>query len=110
MAMMTKLPNVDQIREFIPECTEIMACPELGSCVEKSNRLCNDKDRPCYMTFRREEIEGVILLDFKNNLIAVHKYNEEGDYARIVTPDGIDIKMDGKEPKEKIKKILKSIR
>lgn len=107
---MMKLPNIDQIREFIPECTEIMACPELGSCAEKSDRLCHNKDRPCYMTSRGEEIKGVILLDFKNNLIIVHKYDEEDDYARIVTPDGVDIKMDGKEPKEKLKKILKSIR
>lgn len=110
MAMMTKLPNVDQIREFIPECTEIRCCPEIGSCVEKSDRLCHNKDQPCYITSRGEGIKGVIILDFKNNLIVVHKYGEKDEYVRVVTPEGIDIKMDGKEPKEKLKKILKSIR
>jgi len=105
-----KPPSIKQVREFIPECTEIRSCPELFSCVEKSDRLCNDKDRPCYMTFKKEEIEGTILLDFKHNLIAVHKYDEEDDYARVVIPEGIDIKMDGKEQKEKFKKILRSMR
>lgn len=105
-----KPPNISQIRELIPECAEIRRCPELNYCTEKSGRLCGNKDKPCYITSRGEEIKGVILLDFKNNLVVVHKYGEEGEYARVVTPDGIDIKMDGKEPKEKLKKMLKSIR
>lgn len=104
-----KPPGINQIREFIPECTEIRMCPELNSCIEKNDRLCHNKDKPCYITSREEETKGVILLDFKNNLIIVHKYDEEDDYARVITPDGIDVKMDGKEPKEKLKRILKSM-
>ena len=42
-------------------------------------------------------------------VVAVYKFDEE-DYARVITPDGIDIKMDGKEQKERIKDMLKSVR
>lgn len=108
--MTMKPPNINKIRELIPECTEIRACPELFSCVEKNDRLCNNKDKPCYITSRGEEIKGVILLDFKNNMIIVHKYGEKDEYVRFITPDGIDVKMDGKEPKEKLKKTLRSMR
>lgn len=103
-------PSIDQIRELVPRCTEIRTCPELDSCVKKDDRLCHNKDKPCYITSRGERIEGIILLDFKNNLVILYKFGEKDEYARIVTPEGIDVKMDGREPKEKLKKILKSMR
>lgn len=102
--------ELKQIKEFIPECTEIRECPEIRSCIKDGDRLCKNKDRPCYMTYKKEELEGTILLDFKNNVITVHRLNEEDDYARFIRPDGVEITLKGEEEKEKAKKILRSIR
>ena len=105
-----KALSIDQIREYIPECTEIRSCPELYSCIDSNYRLCDNKDKPCYITSKGEYIEGIIILDFKNNIITAHKFHEKEEYVRVITPNGVDIKMDGKEPKEKLKKVLRSIR
>ena len=102
--------DIKQIREFIPGCTEIRECPTLKSCIKDNDRLCKDKDRPCYITYKKEELEGTIILDFKNNILAVHRLNENEDYVDITRPDGIGITLKGKEEKEKTKKILRSIR
>ncbi len=99
-----------QIREFIPGCTEIRECPELNSCIKDNNRLCKNKDQPCIITLKKEELEGIIIFDFKNNLMSVHRLNEEDDYVTMVRPDGIGVTTKGKEAKEEVKKLLRSIR
>ena len=102
--------DIKKIREFIPGCTEIRECPELKSCIKDNDRLCKDKDRPCYITYKKEELEGIIILDFKNNILAVHRLNEKDDYVDILRPDGIGVTIKGKEEKEKAKNKLRSIR
>jgi len=78
--------------------------------IKDNNRLCNDSERPCYITSKKDELEGVIIFDFKNNIIAAHRLNEKDDYLELVRPDGIGVKLEDKEPKESLKKILKSMR
>lgn len=78
--------------------------------MENDDRLCKNKDKPCYITLKKEELEGIIILDFKNNIITVQRLNEEDDYVTLVRPDGIDATAKGKEVKEKAKKMLRSIR
>ena len=102
--------NIKQIREFIPGCTEIRECPELKYCIKDNDRSCKDKDRSCYITYKKEELEGIIILDFKNNIIAAHRLNEKEDYVNIIRPDGVSINVKGKEEKEKTKKMLRSVR
>lgn len=102
--------DIKKIREYIPQCTEIRECPEIKSCIKDNDRLCKNKDRPCYIMYKKEELEGTILLDFKNNVITANRLNEEYDYAKIIRPDGIGITSKDKEEKEKIKKLLRSIR
>lgn len=101
--------SIKQIREYIPNCTEIRACPDLPKCTKKDTRSCSESERPCYMAFKKEELEGAIRIDFKNNIIIVNRFNEDHDYAGIIRPDGIHIEYEGKEPKEKLKKLLKSL-
>ncbi len=102
--------DIKNIREYVPNCTEIRECPEIKSCIKDNSRKCKDKDMPCYITFKKDELEGTILLDFKNNIITVNRLNEKYDYAKIIRPDGVELTSKDKEEKEKIKKMLKSIR
>jgi hypothetical protein len=101
--------SIKQIREYIPNCTEIRACPDLPTCIKKTKRSCTESERPCYMTFKKEKLEGTIRIDFKNNIIIVNRLNEDHDYAGIIRPDGVHIEYEGKEAKEKLKKSLKSL-
>lgn len=103
------IPSFKQIREYIPNCTEIRACPDLPTCIKKNMRTCTESEKPCYITYKKEELEGIIRIDFKNNIIAVHRLNEDHDYAGIIRPDGVHVEFEGKEPKEKLKKLLKSL-
>lgn len=107
--------SIEQVRKYIPHCTEIRMCPKIVDCIKDNKRLCAESDQPCYITFKKDEfkkdeLEGVITIDFKNNMITVNRLNEDYDYARIIMPDGVDIELKGKESKEKLKKIMKSMR
>ena len=101
--------SIKQIREYIPNSTEIRACPDLPTCIKKNMRSCTESENPCYITYKKEELEGIIRIDFKNNIIAVHRLNEDRDYAGLIRPDGVHVEFEGKEPKEKLKKLLKSV-
>lgn len=101
--------SIKQIREYVPNCTEIRACPDLPTCVKKNMRLCTESEKPCYITYKKGELEGIIRVDFKNNIITVYRLNEDRDYAGIISPDGIRVEFEGKEPKEKLKKLLESL-
>jgi hypothetical protein len=101
--------SVKQIREYIPNCTEIRMCPDLPICTKNDKRICSESERPCYMTFKKEKLEGIIRIDFKNAIIIVNRLNEDHDYAGIIRPDGVHIEYEGKEVKEQLKKSLKSL-
>lgn len=102
--------SIKQIRKYIPNCTEIRMCPKIVDCIKENKRLCPESEQPCYITYKKDELEGVIKIDFKNDIIAVHRLNEECDYAKIVRPDGLNVEFEGKETKENFKKILEELR
>lgn len=101
--------SIKQIREYIPNCTEIRMCTGIPTCVKKNMRSCTESEKPCYITYKNEELEGTIRIDFKNNIMAVYRLNEDRDYAEVIRPDGVHVKFEGIEPKEKLKKLLKSL-
>jgi Mn-dependent DtxR family transcriptional regulator len=42
--------------------------------------------------------------------VSVHRLNEKDDYVTIIRPDGVGMTTKGKEEKEEIKELLRSIR